>query len=212
MIIRNIQLSVCDALLACIITQPDQDSNKAVVLLHPHPLYGGNKDDQVVRSLDTVFLELGYTTLRFDFRGVSGGYARIAGAVEDTYKVIDLIEEYGFFTLGLAGYSFGASVALRVASSKSVSFLVVLSASLDLFLEDGYEEAFLRRINCPALLFHGTKDSVVPHSDMETFFSLITEVKAISLEDEDHFYQRRIPQVADEIRLFVSGLPLQRYP
>jgi len=213
---ENIRLPVAGSSLACVLSRPGEEPTRAVVLLHPHPLYGGNKDNQVVRNLDKIFLELGYTTLRFDFRGVDGGYAGIAGAADDTYGAIELLESYEPLTLGLAGYSFGGSTAIRVASSKSVAFLVSLSASFDLFLEGGYDASSLSEIHCPTLLFHGQSDTFVPHADLQLFARMITGARAISLQKENHFYQTSMQTVGDEIRSFVSGLsrrlPAERYP
>ena len=41
----------------------------AAVVLHPHPLYGGDMDNHVVTSLVGGLNALGATTLRFNFRG-----------------------------------------------------------------------------------------------------------------------------------------------
>lgn len=169
-----------------------------------------------MKDLDEVFLQLGFATLRFDFRGVHGGYAGIAGAVEDTYHAIELLESYELQTLGLAGYSFGGSTALRVASSRPMTFLVSLSASFDLFLEGGYNASTLSLIHCSTLLFHGQSDTSVPHTDLRMFARMITGARAVSLQNENHFYQASMQTVSDEIRSFVSGLSrrvaAERYP
>ena len=41
-----------------------------VVLTHPHPLYGGEMNNPVIKSLAKVFQEARWSTLRFNFRGV----------------------------------------------------------------------------------------------------------------------------------------------
>ena len=213
---ENIRLHVGGSSLTCVLSRPDIQPIGAVILLHPHPLYGGDKDNQVVKDLDKIFLGMGYTTLRLDFRGVTGGYAGVAGAVEDTHQAIELLESYEPLTLGLAGYSFGGSTALRVVSSRPVSFLVCLSASFDLFLEGGHNTSSLSQIHCPALLFHGQSDTFVPHTDLQMFARMIAGARAVSLQNENHFYQISMQIVSDEIRSFISGLstmqPPERYP
>lgn len=206
-----IRLPVGGSSLACVLSQPDEEPLGAVVLLHPHPLYGGDRDNQVMKDLNDIFLELDYTTLRFDFRGVTGGYAGVAGAVEDTHKAIELLESFEPSTLGLAGYSFGGSVALRVASAMPVTFLVSLSASFDLFLEGGHDASSLSRIHCPTLLFHGQSDRSVPHTDLQMFTRMIVGARAVSLQNENHFYQISMQAVCSEIRSFVSALPGKQY-
>ena len=213
---ENTRLSVGDASLPCVLTKPDTVPIGAVVLLHPHPLFGGDMDNQVVKDLDELFLEVGYTTLRFDFRGVTGRYAGIAGAVEDTQHAIELLESCEPLTLGLVGYSFGGSTALRVACSKPVNFLVSLSSSFDLFLEGGQSASALSEIHCPSLLFHGQSDTHVPLADLQMFARMIANARAVSLQNEDHFYQVSMQIVRNEIRSFLSGLSsmqsVERYP
>ena len=61
-------------------------SDKGVVICHPHPLYGGNMNNNVVDAIEYGFSERGFTTLKFNFRGVglSGGcYDEGDGEVDD---------------------------------------------------------------------------------------------------------------------------------
>lgn len=115
------------------ITQPDSVcqsisqgiSQRTGILCHPHPLYGGSMDDRVLDICAKTMLELGMTTVRFNFRGV-GTSAGVSGRtteqerqlqtynppeVGDLYAVIDnLVEEPGAGMPVFVGYSFGAHV------------------------------------------------------------------------------------------------------
>lgn len=85
----------------------------AVVVTHPHPLYGGEMDNPVVTTLAGVYQRLGYSTLRFNFRGVgmSGGdYGDGIGEQEDVRAAAAYLGELGKTVTDLAGYSFGAWV------------------------------------------------------------------------------------------------------
>ncbi len=46
-----------------------QEGERAVVITHPHPLYGGTMYNQVVETLVTIYQGKGFSTLRFNFRG-----------------------------------------------------------------------------------------------------------------------------------------------
>ena len=48
----------------------DLSDEKAVVVTHPHPLYGGDMRNHVVESVVRAYQERGFSTLRFNFRGV----------------------------------------------------------------------------------------------------------------------------------------------
>ena len=43
---------------------------KGVVITHPHPLYGGDMHNNVVNAVARVYRQNGYSSLRFNFRGV----------------------------------------------------------------------------------------------------------------------------------------------
>lgn len=63
-----------------------KDDNRGVVIPHPHPLYGGDMFNSVVETLYHVYQENGYTTLRFNFRGIGksqGSYGKGAGEQKD---------------------------------------------------------------------------------------------------------------------------------
>ncbi len=89
----------------------------ATVITHPHPLYGGELDNPVVTVLAGAYQRLGYSTLRFNFRGVgaSGGdYDDGRGERDDVRAAAAFLEEAGKTVIDLAGYSFGAWVNLRL--------------------------------------------------------------------------------------------------
>ncbi len=89
----------------------------AVVITHPHSLYGGEMDNPVVAMLTGVYQRLGYTTLRFNFRGVGasgGGYDDGRGEQDDVRAAAAYLAGLGRTVTDLAGYSFGAWINLRL--------------------------------------------------------------------------------------------------
>ena len=184
----------------------------AILLLHPHPRFGGNMNNHVVRFLEKVMLNQGYATFRFDFRGTSSypnGYSGIVGSVSDATSAVNaLIDQCGIKRIGVVGYSYGGSVALHIASLESVEFLVTLSASLDLVQEVVKYHSNLEKISCPVLMFHGDSDMMVPFSNLQHLSSLITRChsKIITLQNEGHFYETSLDQVKDEINEFMMQM------
>lgn len=89
----------------------------ATVITHPHPLYGGELDNPVVVALAGAYQRLGYSTLRFNFRGVgasAGDYDDGQGERDDVRAATALLEAAGKTVTDLAGYSFGAWINLRL--------------------------------------------------------------------------------------------------
>ena len=78
----------------------------AVVVTHPHPLYGGDLDNPVVAVLADAYRRRGYTALRFNVRGVgaSGGhYADGRGERDDVRAAAEFLAGLGKAVTDLAG-------------------------------------------------------------------------------------------------------------
>ena len=88
-------------------------ATKAAVITHPHPLYGGDMDNPVVLAVRKAYACKGYSTLRFNFRGVGaskGRHDRGIGEREDVRAANAFLADLGMKEIDLAGYSFGAWV------------------------------------------------------------------------------------------------------
>jgi alpha/beta superfamily hydrolase len=195
-----------------VLTHNESTLRRGVVLLHPHPLFGGDMENHVVRSLERVFLEEEYSTLRFDFRGASTtpqGYSGVGGAITDALNAIEFLKFHTKVSeVGIVGYSFGASTAIRLASLKTPPFVVSLSASKDMISEGGFDIRRLSSIECPVLLFHGQSDRMIPSDDLDFLTEVIglEHEDSVILEGEGHFYERTLPLVVSTIRVFIRNL------
>ena len=115
-------------------TPEGNDAFPAVVLCHPHPLYGGSMDNTIIMELATAVTGASMAALMFNFRGVGGSEGSYGGSVgerEDVEAAIDwLISQPGIIAnrIGLAGYSFGAMVGAPVAcQDKRVKAVALIS-------------------------------------------------------------------------------------
>jgi len=182
------------------------------LLLHPHPLYGGCKEDRVITAVEAIMNELGIATLRFDFRGVhsNAAYAGVHGAVEDALAAMHTLQNRLGATedlpLGVAGYSFGASVGLHAAALRDVAFVISISASHSIAAEISGLEDRLSAISCPVLLVHGDRDMVVPVSDARTLAEMLdnTHPAVRIIFGEGHFFHRALSEVTAVVRRFLE--------
>ena len=104
--------------MQCLLDLPDSEPRGIALVAHPHPLYGGTMENKVAQTLARTFVNLGYATARFNFRGVGesqGAWDEGRGEVDDALAVIAQHREAGLPLL-LAGFSFGAYVAAQAAS------------------------------------------------------------------------------------------------
>ena len=96
-----------------------------VVICHPHPLYGGNRDNNVVRALADGALSVGFAALCFDFRGVGtseGSHDQGHGERDDARAALAAAAaqpELDAARIALAGYSSGGGVAAGVVADAS---------------------------------------------------------------------------------------------
>jgi hypothetical protein len=98
----------------------------AAVLCHPHPAYGGDRHNPVVDALFRALPGAGMAALRFDFRPGSGSAQAGGGERADVVAALDLLAtEVPGVPLWLAGYSFGADVALAVDDPRHAGWVAV---------------------------------------------------------------------------------------
>lgn len=109
----------------------ESPSRSALVMCHPHPVHGGTMTNKVVTSMCQAFHDLNYTTLRFNFRGVGqsqGQFDAGVGELADALAVIEwLRQEREIDYLILAGFSFGAHIALAASHLTPVQHLLLVT-------------------------------------------------------------------------------------
>lgn len=179
------------------------DANAAAVICHPHPLYGGSMDNNVVAALDEACRATGCATLCFNFRGVGesdGGYGNVTGECDDAAAAIDFLRErVGDLPLVLAGYSFGAMVALQVGSRHpAVTHVIAVAPPLAM--------GEMAVPPWPTLLLAGDRDSYCPPAALTTFAArLAAGSEARTLAGADHFLVGHEAAVSAAARRFVEA-------
>ena len=133
------------------------------IVCHPHPLFGGSMDNKVVYTVARALQTSGIATLRFNFRGVgasAGTYDEGAGETQDAAAVADFgAARWPNRRLILAGFSFGAFVALRLALARSAARLITVAPPVGRF-----DFSELHAPACPWLVVQGDADDVVDPS------------------------------------------------
>lgn len=89
------------------------------LILHPHPQYGGTMNNKVAYALFTCFRDLGFSVLRFNFRGVGrsqGEFEDGPGELSDATIALDWLQAQNpdARQCWIAGYSFGAWIGLQL--------------------------------------------------------------------------------------------------
>ncbi|MEM7272931.1 MAG: alpha/beta hydrolase [Actinomycetota bacterium] len=110
-------------------TEDGAEPTVVAVVCHPHPLYGGDMHNPVVRAVAAAVTGAGGVAMRFNFRGVGGsGGQHGEGRAERhdvSAAVTALAARHPEPPLLLAGYSFGGDVSLSVTDDGIAGWLAV---------------------------------------------------------------------------------------
>jgi uncharacterized protein len=183
----------------------------AVVICHPHPVYGGTMDNRVVYRTGKAANRAGFAALRFNFRGVgnsTGQYDQGIGEKDDVTAAIDWLEKkYPAKPLAFAGYSFGAWVGLQIAGrDPHIKALLGLGLPLNL-----YDLDFLSDCRKPALYILGTRDEFCSLENLAKLESRLPAIAHVQrIEGADHFFSGQIDIVEKLITDFFSGVNLEQ--
>jgi len=146
------------------------------------------------------YVELGVSVALLEYRG----YGRSAGAPSQDAIAWDMTRFYDAITkrsdvdpkrVVLHGRSLGAGVMCALAQERPPRALVLESAFRSVavmarkFLVPGFlirdpfdNEAALKSLELPVLLFHGTRDDIVPYAHGVALAAVAREAKLVSLE------------------------------
>ena len=123
--------------LETVLAKPSISPKGIAIVAHPHPLYGGTMDNKVVHTLFNTFLELGFITVKFNFRGVGqseGVFDHGIGELADVLTVTRVIRERYIdllhLPLLLSGFSFGGAIQLHAAQTLNPEFLILVAPSV----------------------------------------------------------------------------------
>ena len=165
-----------------------QETNKAVVVTHPHPLYGGNMDVPVVCRMAACFQSAGFAVLRFNFRGTGGSTGNFdngQGEQDDVRSALAFLSDQGYDQLFLAGYSFGSWVNAHVVSAGvEVMDHIMISPPAALLSFDSVDQ-----LPHTGLIVTGENDDIAPDfmvHDCVSKWRIYPRVEVLS--GVDHFY------------------------
>jgi alpha/beta superfamily hydrolase len=170
-----------------------------LVICHPHPLHGGDMENNVVSAFMTAFAAAGFAVLRFNFRGVgksTGHYAEGVGEQGDAKAALTWIAAQpgvDIARLFLAGYSFGARVILAVASTdpRVAGFIAIAPPILR-----GSWPA-LESSRGPKIFLCGERDPYAPPEVLASMVNRLDEPKRLAIfSDADHFFVGQEPTLA----------------
>jgi alpha/beta superfamily hydrolase len=161
--------------------------------------------NKVVHTLARAMHELGTPTVRFNFRGVggsAGAYADGEGELQDALAVVAWARRrWRSERLWLAGFSFGAAVALHAAGTARPERLVTVAPPVSRL-----QAIPASRPGCRWLVVHGDRDELVPVAAVESWVTGFEPPPELQiLAGAEHFFHGRLGDLREVVRGFLAG-------
>ncbi len=192
-------------------THSKRPNAPVALILHPDPEKGGTMNNRMSYTMFQLFKERGFSTLRFNFRGVGrsqGEYGGGEGELCDAAAALDWLQSVNNNCSGVyvAGFSFGAWIAMQLLMRRpEIDSYVAVSPPTN-----QYDFNFLAPCPNDGLIIQGDSD---PHVTMDSTHRLIDKlieqrgengVDFRVVEGAGHFYQNELDTVVKHINDYLN--------
>lgn len=177
----------------------------AAVVCHPHPVFGGTMDNNVVFRTARGLQSAGLAVLRFNFRGVgaSEGVHDGHGAEElDAQAALDhMAADYPQLPLWAAGFSFGARTMAGVAGhDRRLERLLCITMPCLRF-----DCSFLRKVLPPTHVITAGLDEYGTLADLRAKFpDLPAHLSTEEIPGVDHFFKGKTPELEARVKAWAN--------
>jgi uncharacterized protein len=180
------------------------------LVLHPHPQHGGTMNNKVVYTLYQCFVHRGFSTLRFNFRGVGrsqGSFDRGEGELSDAASALDWLQTYNpnATSCWIGGFSFGAWIAMQLLMRRpEIESFIAVAPPANL-----YDFTFLAPCPSSGLILHGEQDPVVPPESVQKLVNKLSHQRDIKIDfrkiaGTDHFFAERLELLAQQAEAYIA--------
>jgi alpha/beta superfamily hydrolase len=180
------------------------------LVLHPHPLHGGTMNNKVVYTLYQTFVRRGFSTLRFNFRGVGrsqGSFDHGTGELSDAASALDWAQSINpeARSCWIAGFSFGAWIGMQLLMRRpEIEGFISVAPPANL-----YDFSFLAPCPSSGLIIHGDKDAVVPAKDVTGLVEKLKTQKGIIIDQKvvpgaNHFFDNKIEPMMQTVTAYLD--------
>jgi len=180
------------------------------LVLHPHPQHGGTMNNKVVYTLFHACSQLGFSVLRFNFRGVGrsqGVYDHGQGELSDAASALDWLQSYNPSprAVWVAGFSFGAWIALQLLMRRpEIDGFVTVAPPANI-----YDFSFLAPCPVSGQVIQGDADEIVPVDSVKKLVDKLSSQKDVEVDyrlikGAGHFFTDQLDTVADYVKAYIS--------
>jgi alpha/beta superfamily hydrolase len=187
------------------------DEPRAVlVFCHPHPQMGGTMNAPLILALKDRLLDDGWAVLRFNFRGIGASEGTSSIGIEEVKDADAAIEEAerraGDLPVAIAGWSFGAAVALRAAPAHPrLHAIVAIAPAVNEKpgVTAGLPAPGSLELPAPTLLIVGANDDLTP-PDICAAWAEASDTEIVEMKGANHFFWAKYPALAENVSGFLD--------
>jgi alpha/beta superfamily hydrolase len=180
------------------------------LILHPHPQQGGTMNNRVVFEVYQTFARRGFSTLRFNFRGVGrsqGDYDEGLGELSDAAAALDWLQAANpdAEQCWVSGFSFGAWICMQLLMRRpEINSFISLAPPAN-----KYDFTFLAPCPSSGLLIHGSEDNIVPEDSVSTLAKKLSAQKRITIDYQvidgaNHFFHDRVDELTTLVDVYLE--------
>jgi alpha/beta superfamily hydrolase len=190
---------------------PETAVRASAVVCHPHPRFGGSKDHPLLWAIRISLVRRGFAVLAFNFRGVMRSEGEHGGGRTEPADVRSAVTTVAEDTGGpvfVAGWSFGANVALRTALDDArIEALALIALPLSEASPEVPEvppAERLAELDRPVLLLAGDDDPFCPVSDLLVVAGALLHPAVSIIEGTGHFFPRHEREAGEIVGRFAE--------
>jgi alpha/beta superfamily hydrolase len=181
-----------------------------VLVLHPHPLYGGTMNNKITYALYRAFVNNGFSVLRVNFRGVGksqGKFDNGIGELLDVTAIVNWLHDQNMKAteFWIAGFSFGAWIALQTVMRRPELENYVLVAPP----ATKYDFNFIVPCTSAGLIVQGSKDEITKEPDSAKLSEKLSaregaEVTYQMVQGADHFFKDHMKEFEEIVDKYIK--------
>ena len=180
------------------------------IILHPHSQFGGTMNNPVVHHLYYMFVNRGFSTLRFNFRGVGrsqGLFDSGQGELSDAAAALDWVQGFNkdARTCWIAGFSFGSWISMQLLMRRpEIDGFISVAPPANL-----YDFSFLAPCPSSGLMINGSSDAVVPTDSIAQLVERLKTQRGIMIDHQiipnaNHFFENETDNLMEAVSMYLD--------
>ena len=181
-----------------------------VLILHPHPQYGGTMNNKIVLEIFQTFLKNRFSVSRINFRGVGrsdGKFNNGQGELTDAAAALDWMERENIdhSQCWISGFSFGSLIAMQLLMRRpEINRFIAISPQPNV-----YDFTFLSPCPTSGLMIFGKNDELVPLDNINSLNKRLStqmgiKIKFQEIEGANHFFSNKEKKLSFELDKYIK--------